>query len=494
MPEGPQFTNCIDKENWKSSSAWVGVAITAAVAAIVAVIAGFPPAGVILAFAAGAEILRKVAEWLLNGKLICLNNVKRRVFDDPDPDRICVLGTVLDFEKVGQDKSGFATIDNDFAINLFIAPFPISDVDLTDHDTLKRRMENSPQGDLIQNPDAKPVSGEPDPGPGPLKRKDDPLQNFGPMPIDPPIFSSPKFGFSGYERGLMISASFPRPIPSNTYRDPNELVKVDPKFKQIGDDAYVAFVTEFQGEVIENGQPLSKDMKDAILADAAKDPLADEHVSAKFYKAVEAAFHFKEKYAQALHCEFEGSRIRDVYNALDFAHVHCDASGFWGFLCDVLNLVISVFLGIPKLIAAAVAWANADDGSLSNSFDGKGGEILLGDPIVVRGRWVFDSAHSGYNEIHAVRTVQKTGPAPRDPVEFVPFHNFWCAELSRVPPSPPPPRDPQGSPPPTGGDIPMTPDQRDTWDAQNRDENRWVYHPAIDGCARSPGRDADPLH
>jgi hypothetical protein len=130
---------------------------------------------------------------------------------------------------------------------------------------------------------------------------------------------------------------------------------------------------------------------------------------------------------------------------------------------------------------------------LSNSYDGAGGEIRWGDPIAVRGRWVYDSAHSGYNEIHAVRTVQKTFLAPPDPVGFIAFHDAWCSELSKVPPSPPPTRDPQAPPPSTPGDIPMTPDQRATSDAQNRDENRWVYHPAIDGCVPQPSHDPAPL-
>src|SRR5260370_930918 len=133
MSEGPQYTNCTDKANWKSAIASVGVAdIVGAIGAILAVLAGFPAAGVILAFAAGAEIMRKVAEWQLNGKLVCLSNVKRRVYTDPDPDRVCVVGTVLDFEKVGEDKGGFENIDNDFGLNLFIAPFPISDVAVVD--------------------------------------------------------------------------------------------------------------------------------------------------------------------------------------------------------------------------------------------------------------------------------------------------------------------------------------------------------------------------
>lgn len=497
MSEGPQYTSCVDKADWKSAIATVGVAdIVAAVAVLVALFAGAPPVALLAALAAAAEILRKVAGWMLNGKLICLSNVKRRVFDDPDPDRICALGTVLDFEKVGEGKTFPGTIDNDFAVNLFIAPFPISDIASIDHDVLKRHMEASPQGDLIQNPDApEPAMGDPDPGPGPLKRKDDPSKNFGPMPIDPPAFASPRFGFTGNERDMMVSIKFPRPIPANTYDDPNELVKIDPLFQQMGDDAYFEFLSEFQGPATDgSGNPLSEDQKNDILNEAAKDPLAFPIVSQKFYKAVEAAFHFEKKKAQALHCEFEGSRIRDVYDVLDFAHVHCDTSGFWGFACDVLNFVISLFLGLPKLIAAAIAWANADDGSLSDAYDGAGGVISLGDSLLVRGRWAFDSAHSGYNEIHAVRTVQKTAPAPQDPKEFLAFHDHWCYQWTLVPPTPFRPRDPDATPPDNDSGLPFTKPQRDTYDAQQRDENRWVYHPAIDGCVPPPPPDADPLH
>jgi hypothetical protein len=468
MSEGPQYTNCIEKADWKSAVESVGVAnIAGAVTAILAAVAGFPLAGLVLAFAAGAEIMRKVAEWQLNGKLICLRNVQRRAFNDPDPDRICVLGKVLDFEKVGEDKSGFENIDNDFGLNLFIAPFQISDITLSDFDFLRRRMESSPQGDLIQNPDAQPLVGNPEPGPGPLKRKDDPSQNFGPMPADP----APP-GFVGYKRGMMVSPIYPMPIPVNVFLDPLSLVTVDPAFKLLYDDVYAAFVAE----------------------NPSVDPSTDPRLTGNFYGKVNARFDFTERDAPALHCEFEGSRIRDVYNALDFAHVHCDTSGFFGFLCDAVNFLISTLLGLPKLIAAAVAWANAADGNLSNSYDGAGGEIGLGESIVVRGRWVYDSAHSGYNEMHAVRTVQKTGPAPQDWGEFIVFHGRWCSELSKVPPSPPPTRDPDNTPPDADSDLPFTKPQRDTYDAQQRDENRWVYHPAIDGCVPLPPRDSDLLH
>jgi hypothetical protein len=486
MSEGPQYTNCTDKADWKDSfpDAVGGADIAGAVAAILAILAGILipgagvllAAGVVLAFAATAEIIRKVAGWQLNTKLICLKNVQRRVFTDPDPDRICVLGTVLDFEKVGEDKSGFENIDNDFGVNLFIAPFPISDIAVFDPDpaklelrmqALRRRMESSPQGDLIQNPDAQPLVGDPEPGPGPLMRKDDPTQPFGAMPALP----APP-GFVGYKRGMMTSATYPTLIPVNVFFYPPSLVTIDPVFQAIYDDVLASYVAGHPGV----------------------DPRTDPSLTLAFLNKVNAQFDFTKRDAPAFHCEFEGSRIRDVYDALDFAHVECDTSGFWGFACDVLNFVISIFLGLPKLIAAAAAWANADDGNLSDAYDGAQGVIKLGDSLLVRGRWVYDSAHSGYNEVHAVRTVQKTQLAPQDPTEFLAFREEWCNQMGKVPPTPPPPRDPDNTPPDPDSNLPFTKPQRDTYDAQQRPENQWIYHPAIDGCVPPPPPDSDPLH
>jgi len=471
MSEGPQYTSCVDKAAWKSVIATIGAAnIIVASAAIAAIVAGLvlPPAalvGLVLAIATGAQILRKVAGWLLHGKLICLQNAKRRVFSDPDPDRVCVLGTILDFEQVGEDKSGFALIDNDFAVNLLIAPLTTADVfaakDLT---ALRSLAESGPQGDLIQNPQS-------------LVRKDDPTKLFGSMPA----------GFTGYDRGLMFSTSFPRPIPSNAFRDPRQLVKVDPMFQALANDARDDYLAPFQGPgpVIVNGQTLTDAQRKDYIDQATADPFSQPIIVDSFNKAVDAAFHFEEKRAPALHCEFEGSRISDVFDVLDIASVDC-GGGFLGFFCDLLNILISIFLGLPLLIAAIVAWASADDGALSDAYDGASGELRWGDPIVVRGRWSYDGGHDGYNEIHAVRTVQKTFPPPQD-------HDAWCGELSKVPPSPAPERDPAGGPsapppppvgppPPPVGQPPMNARQKETWDAQQRDENRWVYHPAIDGC------------
>ncbi len=470
MSEGPQYTSCVEKDDFVTVESYVGVAnVLGAVAALLFVLAGFPAAGAIFALAAGAEILRKVAEWLLMHKLICLKNVKRRVFDDPDPDRICVLGAVLDFERVGEDKSGFEKIDNDFALNLLLAPTPLADIAAKDFDSVRHAIEISAQGDLIQDPAVTdPNPADPNALPKPLLRKDN-GQPFGAMPK----------GFTGYKRGLMSSAGFPRLIPANVYRDPRGLVLVDAKFAQIAADAQAQFVLELQNNPVgADGKPLPAAAVSQLLADTAADPLAQPRVAELFYQQVEAAFAFVQKFAPSLHCEFEGARIRDVYNVLDFAHVKCDSDGFWGFACDVLNFVISLFLGLPKLIAAIAAWALAKDGKLSDAYDGQGGDIQFGESIVLRGRWAYDGGHDGYNEIHAVRTVQKTfWPGPADEAGFKAFHDQWCAELAKVPPP---------DPATHTASSPLTPQQQTTRDAQARPENRWVLHPAIDGCAPMP--------
>ena len=475
MSEGPQYTSCVDKANWTKGGLSLAGApnVVAVIAGILAASAGFAAPAVALLLAATVEILRNVAEWMLNGKLICLKNVKRRVFTDPDPDRICVLGTVLDFEKVGEDKFGPEKIDNDFALNLFIAPFAQADVATVDPAILRRRMERDAQGDLIQDPAAPtPVPGDPEPSPGPLMRKDDPSQPFGPLPV----------GFNGYQRGLMFSASFPRPVPKNVYADPHELAAFDPAFAQLADEAHAKVWTELQGPIDSGGSPISDTKRSEMLTELDEDPLGNAQVSQEFYKAIASAYAFVGVDAQALHCEFEGSRIRDVYDVLDWGHVHCKKGGLFGFVCGVLNLLISTLLAIPKLIAVASAWDSAKGGDLNDAYDYPHDPIVTGDSIVVRGRWAYDSAHSGYNEIHAVRTVQKTPPAPTEAAAFILFHDTWCGELAKVPPGPPTPRGRAGRDDPPDDSHQMTPVQKPTHEAQGRPENQWVVHPMIDGC------------
>jgi hypothetical protein len=60
----------------------------------------------------------------------------------------------------------------------------------------------------------------------------------------------------------------------------------------------------------------------------------------------------------------------------------------------------------------------------------------VGDTLLIKGRWVYDAAHSGYNEVHAVRTIQKVMPnyagLQFPPQVFITLYQEWCGLVGRV--------------------------------------------------------------
>lgn len=177
------------------------------------------------------------------------------------------------------------------------------------------------------------------------------------------------------------------------------------------------------------------------------------------------------------HVEAEGSRIHDLLKTLQ----DIQSLGLGSKFCKI-PIIGWVVCAIAKvllapIIAAAlvVAWFAADDGNASDArVDPEAGKLELGDLVVVTGRWTWDGGHSGWNELHPLKTIRKAGTKadyPPDPESVV---KRWCTLTSEVPP---PDRDGPGGAP-TG----MTPPQQKTWDEQRQPENRWVIHPAIDGC------------
>src|SRR5205085_617885 len=96
-------------------------------------------------------------------------------------------------------------------------------------------------------------------------------------------------------------------------------------------------------------------------------------------------------------------------------------------------------------------------------------ELHLGDPVVIRGRWVYDAGHSGYNEFHAVHTIQKI-ENERDCTFDGYAGEKWCQHTMEIPPQPP------------LHVKTMTPEQQTVFDNQRRPENRWCFHPDLDGC------------
>ena len=128
----------------------------------------------------------------------------------------------------------------------------------------------------------------------------------------------------------------------------------------------------------------------------------------------------------------------------------------------------------PLIIAAlAAAWIL---GSEDNRDVDGAGDLRRGECILVRGRWVYDAGHQGWNEIHAVFSVQRIAPTACDWGNLQKEWDRWCQRSDEVPPQV------------TIGKRPalMTPAQEQIYDAQLRPENRWVFHPLIDGCSPEP--------
>ncbi|HZI47977.1 MAG TPA: hypothetical protein VFD75_09265 [Pyrinomonadaceae bacterium] len=182
-----------------------------------------------------------------------------------------------------------------------------------------------------------------------------------------------------------------------------------------------------------------------------------------------------------LHCEFEGSRIKDVLdatNTFDLGSSWCKKNWFTKFVCKVVQIITSPVI----LVVLAKAWAGAKDGDPADALEG-GGTISSKDQVIAGGRWTFDGAHDGYNEFHATRIVQKVAYVPKDPAAFADYYKRWCELQSQVPHTDPSGNSPPGSTPQgSAPGPPLSPKQQETYDNQQRPENQWVLHPAVDGC------------
>jgi hypothetical protein len=178
-----------------------------------------------------------------------------------------------------------------------------------------------------------------------------------------------------------------------------------------------------------------------------------------------------------LHCEFEGGGVMTLLNAalaaLAFATaaaVACSIPVFGWIACAILQIVAAV------IIVVGVVAALNDKGN-PNDLDTNLGEIHANDPtgrgadlLVVKGTWVYDSAHEGWNEIHPIKHCQRIGTWGGNWAEVgdaKAWADGWCKILDRA-------SDPA------------------TITAQAKPENQWVIHPLIDGCDPGPGPDPGP--
>jgi hypothetical protein len=395
MSQGPQYTSCVEAADFKP----LNTALIVALGALIGVggIAAFFSAGIgaLIAIASFVQLMRYILDFMLNGKLICLHRSAGECQCSSVNTTVCAIGEIADTEDVGEDKNPVEDIDNDYAINLILAPYNMKEFALhTPAENLAlAAAATQPQGDLLK------------------MQPDMPLEDGKPM-------------FTGYFCTMVMT------FLDGKYRAWTEIIGRD----------YGWFGIDSPDE--------QKKWGDYLVENAWLNP--------------------KKFSVPVLHCEFEGSRIRDmlaVIEAFSFGGKWCKKNWFFRLLCIVLQTIFAPL----ALAALAIAWAAASDGNPADALQG-GGTISNKDWVIVRGRWAYDGGHTGWNEMHATRIVQKIYNVPNFQPAFSKFLEQWCTRMSEVPRIEFP------------GLQPLTPEEQSTYDNQQKPENQWKLHPLLDGC------------
>jgi hypothetical protein len=181
-------------------------------------------------------------------------------------------------------------------------------------------------------------------------------------------------------------------------------------------------------------------------------------------------------YLKSIHSEFEGSGMDDLLKwavailAILIAAMILTAIpglGWLGLLLKILAALITLIAGYLGLIHPL---APGDP----NDVDPNIGELARGDVVVIKGNWVYDSLHDGWNEIHAIHACQKIGRFdPDHPTQWPALFNgmpintpdavraardFWCDAIGKA---------------------------EEAEDGGSRDDpaQNWVVHPLVDGCS-----------
>jgi hypothetical protein len=427
---GPQYTKCVEAKDYTGLNyVYVGVllAVTAGGGIFAVLSAGF---GGLVAVAAFLEALRYVLNWLVNGKLICLHRQSNPdcLCGGPAGVMVCAIGEIVDTEDVGQDKNPIEDIDDDYAINLALFPFDMAKfaavgfLDIRNEQVLKV-----------------PVIG---------------------IHLSARTYSD---RFRAYLQQLMGIAANPAQAQGDLLRRSQGVHGRVPEF------GYLRTMV-----MLSNGNYLP--WTEVVGRDSGTPTQApDEHERWMDFITKNAWLRPEKFSVPVLHCEFEGSREHDMLDALEgfpFGSSYCKKNWFTKFVCKVVAAVLAPI----TLAAVLLAWARNTSGSTDAALV-DGGTIGSKDRVIVRGSWVYDTGHQGWNEIHAVRIVQRVERVPNDPTAFKDFLHRWCDRLAETPTE-------QGRP--LGSVIVNKPQDVPaaelTLVAQRQPENQWEFHPLVDAC------------
>jgi hypothetical protein len=280
----------------------------------------------------------------------------------------------------------------------------------------------------------------------------------------------------------------------------------------------------FPGDTDYFEEQYKKAMHRAIADDGIQGDLMKEQATTKddgwdflgvFNKAVGSAVLYT--WQPYLHCEFEGGGIYKFMKALEIllplataAAVVCSIPVFGWIACAILGAVIAVvsIVGIVTALndTGTPAVTDPNTGQTTNQLHPNR------DILFVKGTWVYDSAHEGWNELHPIKECLLVGQVrykANDVIDWDDAIKFfmasvgrWRLDYSKDPQNPVAIKD---TGPATGQDwkdyVQHTCDKVGiagsdlTISHQGDPENTWTIHPVVDGCrpARNP-HDPQPAH
>ncbi|MBL0053872.1 MAG: hypothetical protein IPP29_21460 [Bacteroidetes bacterium] len=113
----------------------------------------------------------------------------------------------------------------------------------------------------------------------------------------------------------------------------------------------------------------------------------------------------------ALHCEFEGAGIRNILSwakaTLAFLLLALIVPPPFSYIVLALAFLISLLAILNNLLDLGPFDTNDFGNHLD--VDPNMGELKPGHVVMLKGRWIYDSLHDGWNEIHAIHACQIIG-------------------------------------------------------------------------------------
>jgi hypothetical protein len=175
-----------------------------------------------------------------------------------------------------------------------------------------------------------------------------------------------------------------------------------------------------------------------------------------------------------LHGEFEGGGIYDLLQAAKAVLV---VSTIGAVVCSIPVfgwLACLIVFGVAAIIAAVGVIVALNDKGSPSDVNAELTEIHTNDPtgrgadlLVIKGDWVYDSFHDGWNEIHPILQAQRVGTWQGSwGFDAATARDAWCRALEDA-------------------------DSPGTRQDQLKRENQWEVHPVVDGC--KPEGQGEPI-